>query len=107
MPRVIETKLARIGNSRGIRLPAEWIRRHALESGVVLEERGDELVLRPKKAPAKLSWAETAREIAAADEDWGDWEASMADGLGTVPWTPPAGKRQAAVKGDAKPRRKR
>ena len=28
----------------------------------------------PKNAPKKLSWEETASEMAADDEDWSDWE---------------------------------
>ena len=74
-----EAKLTRIGNSRGIRLPAELIRKHQLDRGVLLEEREGEIVLRPKKTPKKLSWEETARQMAASDEDWSDWQAP-ADG---------------------------
>ena len=67
--------LVRVGNSRGIRLPARLIAKHKLEHGMTVEERGDEIVLRAKKAPKKLSWEETAKEMAASDEDWSDWEA--------------------------------
>ena len=74
-----EAKLTRIGNSRGIRLPAELIRKHHLDRGVLLEEREGEIVLRPKKTPKKLSWEETARQMAESDEDWSDWQAP-ADG---------------------------
>jgi antitoxin MazE len=79
MANMMETKLARIGNSQGIRLPAALIRKHHLERGILLEERENEIVLRPKKAPKKLSWEETARAMAASDEDWSDWE-SLNDG---------------------------
>jgi len=71
--------LVQVGNSRGIRLPARLIAKHKLERGMTLEERGDEIVLRPKKAPKKLSWEETAKEMAASGEDWSDWLA-MRDG---------------------------
>ncbi len=73
--KALETKLTRIGNSRGVRLPAALIRKHRLEHGVLLEEREGEIVLKPKKPPKKLSWEETAQEMAAAAEDWSDWEA--------------------------------
>lgn len=108
MTKRIEIKLAKIGNSHGIRLPVDWIRRHSLESGVVLEERGEELVLRPKASRGKLSWVETAREIAAAGEEWSEWEEALADGLESIPWEPaPAkNKRSAAVKSASKPSRK-
>ena len=94
-----ELKLARIGNSRGIRLPAELIRRHGLDDGVLLEDRGDSLVLRPKAKPKKLSWEETAREMAASDEDWSEWDCTLADGLEDIPWEPaPAGVNEPAAK---------
>ncbi len=81
-----EISLARIGNSRGIRLPAGLIRRHGFENGLVIEDRGHEIALRPKRAPRKLSWEETAREMVAAAEDWSDWDGVAADGLDDVPW---------------------
>ncbi len=47
-----------------------------------MEERSDGILLRPV-APAqpKLTWDETAREMAAAAEDWSEWDAVAADGL--------------------------
>ena len=87
--KTIELSLARIGNSRGIRLPADLIRKHGLEPGLVLEDRGHELVLRSKGGRRKLSWQETAREMAAAAEDWSDWETVSADGLESIPWDQP------------------
>jgi hypothetical protein len=34
----------------------------------------------------KLSWEETAREMAASREDWSAWDAAAADGLGDLQW---------------------
>jgi antitoxin component of MazEF toxin-antitoxin module len=84
--RALDTKLTRIGNSRGIRLPAELIRRHQLEEGVVIEEHDDHLLLKGKNGTGKLSWEETARAMAAEGEDWSEWEGTVADGLETSPW---------------------
>ncbi len=69
-------QLAQIGNSRGIRIPAPLIRKYRLQGGVIMEEADGKIVLKPKapKQPAKLSWAETAKEMAAAAEDWSEWE---------------------------------
>jgi len=108
MTRTLDLKLAKIGNSHGIRLPVDLIRRHSLEAGVVLEERGDELVLRSKTTRGKLTWAETAREIAAANEDWSEWDGTSADGLESAPWEPAPStrKRSAAVIPASKPSRK-
>ena len=45
MPNTLELSLAQIGNSRGIRLPSALIRKHGLENGLILEDRGHELVI--------------------------------------------------------------
>ena len=50
-----------------------------------MEQRPDEIVLRPKRSRGdKLDWSETYRQMAQADEDCGDWEASP-EGLAGVP----------------------
>jgi hypothetical protein len=52
-----------------------------------MEERSEGLMLYPQKPPAeKLSWEETAREMAAAKEDWSVWDIAAADGLENIPW---------------------
>ena len=71
----LEAKLLQIGKGRGICLPAAMIRKHQLDGGVVLEERDGEIVLRSKQVAKPLSWEETAQQMAAANEDWSDWEA--------------------------------
>jgi antitoxin component of MazEF toxin-antitoxin module len=78
--KAIELKITRIGNSRGIRLPADVIHRYKLEDTVLLEQRPDELALRPKKS-GKLSWKETYEQMAAAKEDLSNLEGVVADGL--------------------------
>lgn len=84
--KTLELSLARIGNSRGIRLPSALIRKHGLEDGLVLEDRGHEIVLTPKSGSSKISWEETAREMASSGEDWSEWETTVADGLEQIPW---------------------
>ena len=84
--RSLETKLTRIGNSRGLRLPAELIRRHRLENGVILEEHESHVLLRGKKGTGRLSWEETADQMAQAPEDWKEWEGTDLDGLESCPW---------------------
>lgn len=106
-----ETSLARIGNSRGIRLPAEWIRRHGLESGILLEDRGDQIVVKAMKpSNPKLSWEETAGEMSNASEDWSEWETASGDGLEAVPWYHDSPAAESVVVREAdggKPRRTR
>lgn len=50
-----------------------------------MEQRPDEIALRPKPARhRKLTWAETYRQMAQANEDWTDWEAA-GEGLSSLP----------------------
>lgn len=82
-----ELKVARIGNSRGVRLPASSLKRYSVGSVMIMEERTDGILLRPAgPALEKLSWEDTAREMAAAREDWSEWEGTDADGLSGIPW---------------------
>ena len=62
----VELKVTRIGNSRGVCLPAPTLERYRIGATVVMEERSDGILLRPPgSAGPKLSWEETAREMAA------------------------------------------
>lgn len=76
-------KVARIGNSRGIRLPAAMLRKYHITDSVVAEEKAEEIVLRPRRTTQqKLSWVETAKAMAKTQEDWSEWEdATSGDGL--------------------------
>lgn len=52
-----------------------------------MEERSDGILLRPVGGSTpKLSWADTAREMAAAAEDWRAWAATDAEGLADLEW---------------------
>ena len=86
---MLRLKVVRIGNSRGIRLPARVLARYRIGDEIVLEERQDGILLRPiGSAVAKLSWEDTAREMARASEDWSDWDSTSRDGLSQIPWQP-------------------
>lgn len=83
----VELKVARIGNSRGIRIPATTLERYQIGDSVLMEERGDGILLRPRgPAVAKLSWEDTARAMAAESEDWSAWDATAGDELDRIPW---------------------
>lgn len=87
----VELKVARIGNSRGVRIPAATLERYRIAETVLMEERSDGILLRPHgPATPKLSWESTASEMAAAAEDWSAWDVISGDGLHDVPW---AGRR--------------
>ena len=34
----------------------------------------------------KLSWKDTAREMAVSGEDWSEWDSTVDDGLEGIPW---------------------
>jgi len=82
-----ELKIAQIGNSRGIRIPTGVLRRYAFTDTAIMIESVDGILLRPaQQADTKMSWADTAKEMAASSEDWSDLEAASADGLDGIPW---------------------
>ena len=94
-----QLKIARIGNSRGVRIPADTLHRYHIGDEVVMEERDDGILLRPRgPAIPKLSWQETARQMASASEDWSAWDATLADGLAASPWEPAERRRVAERK---------
>ena len=95
----IELKVARIGNSRGVRIPATTLERYRIGDSVVMEERTEGILLRPRRsASPKLSWEDTALAMSAQPEDWSDWDTTLADGLDDIPWEPVQAKRVAEPK---------
>lgn len=78
--RIREVKLIPIGNSRGIRLPKALLDKYGWSDRLTLEEREESVVLRGKKTH-KLSWEDTSRAMAAEEEDWGDFDVAIADGV--------------------------
>lgn len=96
----VELKVARIGNSRGVRIPAATLARYRIGPTVVMEERSDGILLRPLGSrDAKLSWEETARDMARTAEDWSEWDLVAADGADMTPWEP--GKTPKVAEGRA------
>lgn len=73
-------QLAKIGNSQGIRLNKQLLNRYGISNTLEIETTPDAIILRPIPNE-KLSWAETYKEMEAANEDWSDWEAVAEDGL--------------------------
>lgn len=92
--RTRELKVARIGNSRGVRLPASSLKRYSVGSVMIMEERADGIFLRSAgPAVEKLTWEDTAQEMAAMGEDWSEWDEMDVDGLDSVPWEASKGGR--------------
>ena len=83
----MELKISKIGNSRGVRIPAEVLRRYAFTEAAIMIESVDGILLRPKKrTDIKMSWAETAKAMAQESESWADWDVTAADGLADLDW---------------------
>ncbi|MFA7174512.1 MAG: hypothetical protein WC340_14100 [Kiritimatiellia bacterium] len=85
-----ELKITRIGNSRGMRLPADVLRRYDFQDVAIMVEGVDGILLRPKQNfDVKMSWEETANAMAASSEEWSEWDETAADGLEDIPWDVP------------------
>jgi mRNA interferase MazF len=83
----VELKIARIGNSKGIRVPAATLRRYGIGATVLMEERSDGIMLRPAgPLVPKLSWEDTAQEMALSEENWGELDPTVSDNLESLPW---------------------
>lgn len=75
-----KVKIVPIGNSQGIRLPKEVLRKYGFVDSLILEETNTGLFLR-KQENNKLSWEETYKAMSEEQEDWGDFDVTVADGL--------------------------
>ena len=64
-------------------LERQRVLRARCQLGTILPQ----IVLRPaRRGPEQLSWEATYREMAAAGEDWSEWDVTLADGLDEIPW---------------------
>ena len=77
-------KIVPIGNSQGIRLPKEMLRRYGFVDSLILEETETGLFLR-KQEDNKLSWEETYKAMSEEQEDWSDFDVTVGDGLEEEP----------------------
>ena len=76
MNTTVQSKLIKIGNSRGVRLPFELIEKAGLNDELELIARDGEILIANRRQP-RQGWAEAFRSIGAAevgldreDEDW-------------------------------------
>jgi len=72
--------LAKIGNSQGIRLSKQLLKRYQIEDEIEIETTPDAIILRPR-LDGKLSWSATYEQMAREEEDFTDWEAVAKDGI--------------------------
>jgi antitoxin MazE len=64
----MKTRIVRIGNSRGIRIPKLLLEQTGLQGEVEILVENDSLVIRPIKLPRE-GWAEAFQEMARRGED--------------------------------------
>ena len=68
MSTVIKTRLVKIGNSQGLRIPKLVLDQLNLSSDVELEVQHDHLIVRPSTQP-RADWAEQFRQMAEHNDD--------------------------------------
>jgi antitoxin MazE len=64
----MKTKIVRVGNSRGVRIPKLLLEQTGLGDEVVIEAEGNCLVIRPLSRPRE-GWDEAFRAMAKAGDD--------------------------------------
>jgi antitoxin MazE len=65
---IMKSRIVKIGNSRGIRIPKALLEAVGLEGEVDLAVRSGSLVIRPARA-CRAGWAESFQEMAANGDD--------------------------------------
>jgi antitoxin MazE len=68
MSNVIKTRLVKIGNSQGVRIPKLLLDQLHLTGDVELEVQDDRLIVRPSSRP-RADWAESFRQMAERGDD--------------------------------------
>lgn len=68
MSNIVKTRLVKIGNSQGIRIPKVLLDQVGLKNDIELEVQGDQLVLRAARRP-RDGWDEQFRQMAECDDD--------------------------------------
>lgn len=68
MSTALKTRIIRIGNSQGIRIPKVLLQQLSFTDEVELEAQNDQLIVRPVRTP-RQGWDATFQQMAAAGED--------------------------------------
>lgn len=81
----METRLIRIGNSRGIRIPQAILELYHMQegNGLEIEARRDGILIRPLPDQKKVSWQTAYAEMAAETEEryeWAEWDGLAGNG---------------------------
>jgi antitoxin MazE len=65
---IMKTRIVRIGNSQGVRIPKPLLQRTGLRDEVEIEAEGNQIVIRPAAGP-RVGWAEKFQAMARAGDD--------------------------------------
>ncbi len=84
-PQTINLKLVPIGNSLGVRLSRPLLSKYGMEGAVIAEQRPEGILLRGANN-SKATLEQTFTEMAAAQENWDDFDAVSNDGLDKLVW---------------------
>jgi antitoxin MazE len=81
----MKAKVVRIGNSRGVRIPATLLEAYQLEDGdeLELDRRREGILLSVVKRERALSYEDSYREMhadAAERAEWAAWDSTAGDG---------------------------
>ena len=69
MNTVVKTRIVKIGNSQGIRIPKLLLEQVGLTGPVEVEVQDGQLVVRPVREPTRPGWEEQFRAMAARGDD--------------------------------------
>jgi antitoxin MazE len=64
----MKTRIVRIGNSKGIRIPKQLLDQTGLRDAVEIQAENGSLVIRPARAPRE-GWADAFREMSRRGDD--------------------------------------
>ena len=79
MSTILRTRIVKIGNSQGIRIPKPLLEQAGLVGAIEVEVEGGQLVLRPVTEPTRQGWNEQFEAMASRGED-GLLDAELAGG---------------------------
>ena len=68
MSNTVKTRIIKMGNSKGVRIPKPILEQLALGEEVELSVRGDQLVIRPGKRP-RSGWEDQFQRMAERGDD--------------------------------------
>jgi len=68
MSSVLKTRIVKIGNSHGVRIPKVWLDQLALENGVEMAMDTDQIIIRPANRP-RHKWEAQFQAMAANHDD--------------------------------------